>query len=119
MTDGDLSAAPAGVRDGVIDLLDPRTKALVTQVLAGTGHAEFAIARVRAAIQADPRVAEREPLARLLAGASASQLGDIGRMFAALATRTPSGWPPWAWLTDDPLAQPNPTRRASPMPNST
>jgi hypothetical protein len=92
----------------VAGLLDPQTKALVTEILADTGHAEFAIARVRAAIEADPRVAgrlalwarrlvgealgqaqrvaaEREPLARLLAGASASQLGDIGRMFATLA----------------------------------
>jgi hypothetical protein len=92
----------------VAGLLDPQTKALVTEILADTGHAQFAIARVRAAIEADPRVAgrlalwarrlvgealgqaqrvaaEREPLARLLAGASASQLGDIGRMFAALA----------------------------------
>ena len=76
-------------------------------MLADTGHAEFVIARVRAAIEADPRVAgrlalwarrlvgealgqaqrvaaERAPLARLLTGGSAS-LGDIGRMFAALA----------------------------------
>ena len=86
--------------------LDPETKALVTEVLADTGHAEFVIARVRTAIEADPRVAgrlalwarrlvgealgqaqrvaaERAPLARLLTGGSAS-LGDIGRMFAAL-----------------------------------
>jgi len=91
----------------VAELLDPPTKALVVEVLSDTGHAEFAVARVRAAIQADPRVAgrlalwarrlvgealgqaqrvaaEREPLARLLAGGSASQLGEIGRMFARL-----------------------------------
>jgi len=91
----------------VAELLDPPTKALVTEVLSDTGHAEFAVARVRAAIQADPRVAgrlalwarrlvgealgqarrvaaEREPLARLLAGGGASQLGEIGRMFARL-----------------------------------
>jgi hypothetical protein len=91
----------------VAGLLDPETKALVADVLADTGHAEFVIARVRAAIEADPRVAgrlalwarrlvgealgqaqrvaaERAPLARLLTGGSAS-LGDIGRMFAALA----------------------------------
>jgi hypothetical protein len=89
----------------VTELLDPPTKALVVEVLADTPHAEFAIARVRAAIAADPRVAgrlalwarrlmgealgqahrvaaEREPLARLLAGGTASQLGEIGRMFA-------------------------------------
>jgi hypothetical protein len=90
----------------VAGFLDPETKALVTEVLADTGHAEFVIARVRTAIEADPRVAgrlalwarrlvgealgqaqrvaaERAPLARLLTGGSAS-LGDIGRMFAAL-----------------------------------
>ena len=88
-------------------VLEPKTRDLVLQVLADTGHAEFVIARVRAAIEADPRVAgrlalwarrlvgealgqaqrvaaEREPLARLLAGGDRSQLGDIGRMFARL-----------------------------------
>jgi hypothetical protein len=91
----------------VANVLEPRTKDLVLTVLADTGHAEFVIARVRAAIEADPRVAgrlalwarrlvgealgqaqrvaaEREPLARLLAGGNADQLGDIGRMFARL-----------------------------------
>ena len=34
--------------------------------------------------QAQRVAAEREPLARLLAGEAASQLGDIGRMFAKL-----------------------------------
>ncbi len=91
----------------VAELLDPPTKALVIEVLSDTGHAEFVIARVRAAIEADPKVAgrlalwarrlmgealgqaqrvaaEREPLARLLAGGTASQLGEIGRMFARL-----------------------------------
>ncbi len=91
----------------VADLLDPRTRALVLEVLADTGHAEFAIARVREAIDSDPKVAgrlalwarrlvgealgqaqlvaaEREPLARLLAGGTHSQLGEIGRMFARL-----------------------------------
>jgi hypothetical protein len=89
----------------VADLLDAPTRALVLEVLADTGHAEFATARVREAIGADPRVAgrlalwarrlvgealgqaqlvaaEREPLARLLAGGTATQLGEIGRMFA-------------------------------------
>ena len=88
-------------------VLEPATRDLVLQVLADTGHAEFAIARVRAAIAADPRVAgrlalwarrlvgealgqaqrvaaEREPLARLLAGSDGSQLGNVGRMFAHL-----------------------------------
>lgn len=89
------------------ELLDPSTRSLLMTVLADSGHAEFAIARVREATEADPRVAgrlalwarrlvgealgqaqrvaaEREPLARLLAGGTAHQLGDIGRMFAQL-----------------------------------
>lgn len=92
----------------VAQVLDPANRDLVLTVLADTGHSEFVIARVREAIELDPRVAgrlalwarrilgealgqaqrvaaEREPLARLLAGDRASQLGDIGRMFAQLA----------------------------------
>ncbi len=91
----------------VAELLDHQTRALVLEVLADTGHAEFAVARVREAIEADPRVAgrlglwarrlvgealgqaqrvaaERESLARLLAGGEVTQLGQIGRMFAQL-----------------------------------
>jgi len=91
----------------IAELLDPPDRSLVLQVLAVSGHAQFAIARVREAIDADPAVAgrlalwsrrllgealsqaqrvaaEREPLARLLAGASTAQLGEIGRMFATL-----------------------------------
>jgi hypothetical protein len=91
----------------VAQVLEPKTRDLVLAVLADTGHAEFAIARVRAAIEADPRVAgrlalwarrlvgealgqaqrvaaEREPLARLLVGGDAAQLGNIGRMYARL-----------------------------------
>jgi hypothetical protein len=91
----------------VAQVLEPKTRDLVLTVLADTGHAEFATARVRAAIEADPRVAgrlalwarrlvgealgqaqrvaaEREPLARLLVGSDADQLGNVGRMFARL-----------------------------------
>jgi len=91
----------------VAQLLDQPTRSLVLAALADSGHAQFAIARVREAVAADPAVggrlalwarrlvgealsqaqrvaAEREPLARLLAGGSAAQLGEIGRMFAAL-----------------------------------
>jgi hypothetical protein len=91
----------------IATLLDAPTQALVLEVLADTGHAEFVIERVRAAIAADPKVAgrlalwarrlvgeafgqaqrvaaERESLARLLADNSRNQLGDIGRMFARL-----------------------------------
>jgi hypothetical protein len=91
----------------VAQVLEPKTRELVLTVLADTGHAEFVIARVRAAVEADPRVAgrlalwarrlvgealgqaqrvaaERESLARLVAGGDPSQLGNIGRMFARL-----------------------------------
>ncbi len=91
----------------VAQVLDPASRDLVLTVMADTGHSEFVIARVREAIELDPRVAgrlalwarrlvgealgqaqrvaaEREPLARMLAGATPSQLGDIGRMFAQL-----------------------------------
>jgi hypothetical protein len=109
----------------VAQLVDAPTRELVLQVLADTGHAEFVIARVRAAIAADPHVegrlalwarrlvgealaqayrvvADRPPLANLLAGraageagpgpagsarpitgtGTAAELGDIGRMLA-------------------------------------
>ena len=91
----------------VAELLDPQTRELVLEVLKDTGQAGFAVARVREAIQADPRVAgrlalwarrlvgealgqaqrvaaEREALASLLAGGDVNQLGEIGRMFATL-----------------------------------
>jgi ferritin-like protein len=91
----------------VAELLDSQTRDLVLEVLKDTGHAGFAVARVREAIETDPRVAgrlalwarrlvgealgqaqrvaaEREALASLLAGGEVSQLGEIGRMFAQL-----------------------------------
>jgi ferritin-like protein len=91
----------------VVDLLDEHTQELVREVLRDTGHAEFVVARVREAIEADPRVAgrlalwarrlvgealgqaqrvvaDRPALAVLLAGEEVTQLGAIGRMFAQL-----------------------------------
>jgi tRNA-(MS[2]IO[6]A)-hydroxylase (MiaE)-like len=91
----------------VAELLDEQTRALVLEVLADSGHAEFVVARVREAIESDPKVAgrlalwarmivgealgqaqrvaaEREPLARLLVGGKVTQMGEIGRMFAQL-----------------------------------
>jgi len=91
----------------VAELLDPQTRELVLEVLKDTGHAGFVVARVREAVEADPRVAgrlalwarrlvgealgqaqrvaaEREALASLLAGGEVSQLGEFGRMFAQL-----------------------------------
>jgi tRNA-(MS[2]IO[6]A)-hydroxylase (MiaE)-like len=98
----------------VAEVLDPGPRALVLEVLADTGHAQFAVEHVRAAIEADPKVAgrlalwarrlvgeargqaqrvaaQRPSLAYLLVpGTSAAQpvgsgeLGEIGRMFARL-----------------------------------
>src|ERR1035441_9993485 len=41
------------------ELLDEQTRALVSEVLEDAGQAEFAVARVRAAVAADPKVAGR------------------------------------------------------------
>ncbi|HEV2376495.1 MAG TPA: ferritin-like fold-containing protein [Streptosporangiaceae bacterium] len=92
----------------VAGVLAPPVTTLVEEVLADTGHAEIITTRVRAALEADPAVrgrlalwarrlvgealaqahrvvAERPPLAHLLAGAAAARgsgQGEIGRMFA-------------------------------------
>src|SRR5271167_2532868 len=58
----------------VAQLVDPQTRELVLRVLADTGHAEFVIARVRAAIAADPQVGGRLALwARRLVGEALAQ----------------------------------------------
>ena len=58
----------------VAELVDPQTRDLVLRVLADTGHAEFVIARVRAAVAADPQVAGRLALwARRLVGEGLAQ----------------------------------------------
>ena len=54
--------------------LDEDTRALVLEVLEDTGHADFVVERVRAAIEADPRVAGRLALwGRRLVGEALSQ----------------------------------------------
>ncbi len=90
--------------------LDDSTRALVLSVLEDTGHSQFAVDRVRAAIEADPRLAgrlalwgrrlvgealsqaqrvaaERDALAALLVGGMVhrgADLAEVGRMFARL-----------------------------------
>jgi len=90
--------------------VDAGTRELVQEVLADSGHSEFAVDRVRAAIERDPRVggrlalwgrrlvgealsqaqrvaAERDALSALLVGGvdrPGADLGEIGRMFARL-----------------------------------
>jgi tRNA-(MS[2]IO[6]A)-hydroxylase (MiaE)-like len=93
----------------IAEVLEPDARALVKEVLADTGHADFVTARVRAAIEEDPTlagrlalwarrlvgealaqahrvVAERPSLAKLVAGADgeSGRQGDIGRMFAQI-----------------------------------
>ena len=113
----------------VAELVDPQTRELVLRVLADTGHAEFVIARVRAAIAADPQVGGRLALwARRLVGEALAQAyrvvadrrrwpacwlgpsaagrparrassGTSGGCSPGSPTRTPSGWRRWAWPT--------------------
>lgn len=94
----------------VASYVDEDTRALVLEVLGDTGHADFAVDRVRAAIAADPRVAgrlalwgrrlvgealsqaqrvaaERDSLSALLVGGvdrPGLDLAEIGRLFARL-----------------------------------
>jgi len=94
-------------------LLDADTRQLVLDVFADTGHSEFVVYKVRAAIEAEPRVAgrlalwgrrlmgealsqaqrvaaDRDSLASLLAGAisaggaSDMDFGELGRMFTRI-----------------------------------
>ncbi|MBO0775711.1 MAG: tRNA 2-methylthio-N6-isopentenyl adenosine(37) hydroxylase MiaE-like protein [Actinobacteria bacterium] len=70
----------------VAELLDPRSRDLVLEVLADTGHADFAVARVRAAIAADPAVAGRLALwARRLVGEALAQAHWVAAHRAPLA----------------------------------
>ncbi|CAL9420916.1 hypothetical protein SUDANB171_01846 [Streptomyces sp. enrichment culture] len=89
--------------------LDADTRGLVLRVLDDTGHASFAVEKVRAAIEADPRVggrlalwarrlmgealsqaqrvvADRDALSTMLVGGVADgfDLAEIGRMFSRI-----------------------------------
>jgi hypothetical protein len=78
----------------VAELVDPQTRELVLRVLADTGHAEFVIARVRAAIAADPHLGGRLALwARRLVGEALAQayrvVADRRSLAGLLAGPTP------------------------------
>ena len=76
----------------VAELVDPQTRDLVLRVLADTGHAEFVIARVRAAIAADPHVAGRLALwARRLVGEALAQAYRVVADRQPLATLLSAG----------------------------
>jgi len=79
----------------VAELVDPQTRELVLRVLADTGHAEFVIARVRAAIAADPHLGGRLALwARRLVGEALAQayrvVADRRSLAGLLAGPTPT-----------------------------
>lgn len=67
--------------------VDEDTRALVLDVLADTGHADFVVGRVRAAIDADPQVAGRLALwARRLVGEALSQAQRVAVERDSLST---------------------------------
>jgi hypothetical protein len=91
------------------EFMDEETQALVADVLDDTGHAEFAVAHVRSATEADPAVAgrlalwgrrlagealvqaqriavDRDELARLLVG-GIGDLAAVGELLARLTQR--------------------------------
>ncbi|WP_344259533.1 ferritin-like fold-containing protein [Streptomyces sodiiphilus] len=72
--------------------LDSDTRSLMLRVLDDTGYAEFAVGRVRAAIEADPRVSGRLALwARRLMGEALSQAQRVVADRDALSTMLVGG----------------------------
>ena len=72
--------------------LDADTRALVLSVLDDTGHSNFAVEKVRAAIEADPRVGGRLALwARRLMGEALSQAQRVVADRDALSTMLVGG----------------------------
>jgi hypothetical protein len=70
----------------IASVLRPDTREIVYEVLGDTGHAAFAVERVRAAIQADPTVAGRLALwARRLMGEALTQAQRVSVDHDALA----------------------------------
>ena len=70
----------------VAEYLDPSTRELVLEVLADSGHADFAVREVRAAIEADPALSGRLALwARRLVGEALSQAQRVAAERDALA----------------------------------
>src|SRR4051812_39417185 len=94
----------------IAERIDEPTRSLVLDTLADTGHAAFAVDKVRAAIDAEPAIAgrlalwarrlmgealtqahrvavERQSLARLISGSGVDSAGDLaalGKMFARI-----------------------------------
>ena len=71
----------------VAQFVDPATRDLVLDVLADTGHAAFVVARVRAAVEAQPALAGRLALwARRLVGEALAQAQRVAVDRDALAS---------------------------------
>lgn len=71
----------------VAQFVDPETRDLVLEVLADSGHAEFVVSRVRAAVQAEPALAGRLALwARRLVGEALAQAQRVAVDRDALAS---------------------------------
>jgi hypothetical protein len=71
----------------VATYLDPSTRELVLDTMSGTGHSEFVVDQVRAAIEADPRVGGRLALwGRRLMGEALSQAQMVVAERDALST---------------------------------
>jgi hypothetical protein len=78
----------------IAQLLDPRTRTIVLEVLAETGHAEFAVERVRQAIEADPSIAGRLALwGRRIVGEALAQAQAVCADRDALVTLLVGGVP--------------------------
>ena len=93
----------------VAEFLDPRTRELVLEVLADTGHAEFVVERVRQATQADRTVAGRLALwARRLVGEALGQ-----------AQRVAAQREPLLHLLAGQVAAPDAVARTGPRPAAT
>ncbi|HEY5135851.1 MAG TPA: ferritin-like fold-containing protein [Candidatus Nanopelagicales bacterium] len=72
--------------------VDPETRALVLEVCSDTGHANFAVATVRAAIDADPRIGGRLALwGRRLVGEAMSQAQHVAAERDGLASLVVGG----------------------------
>ena len=68
-------------------VLDPASRELVLEVCGDTGHANFAVATVRAAIDADPRIGGRLALwGRRLVGEAISQAQQVAAEHDGLAS---------------------------------
>ena len=101
-SDWEESLVKAYVGDGIAAdfyreiarLLDPRTREVVLEVLADSGHAEFAVERVRQSIEADPAIAGRLALwGRRIVGEALAQAQAVCAERDALVTLLVGGVP--------------------------